>query len=56
MEKLNRKKFFTFISKTAFFTAVVSFLPAKFLNTVSKASEKKVNIKINPEAIKRNKV
>lgn len=56
MEKLNRKKFFSFITKTAFFTAVVSFLPTKFLNSVSKASEEKVIIKINPEAIKRNKV
>ncbi|MCX7876163.1 MAG: hypothetical protein N2321_08365 [Melioribacteraceae bacterium] len=56
MEKLNRKKFFSFLTKTALFTTVISALPINFIKSLNKASEEKINIKINPDAIKRNKV
>lgn len=56
MKKLDRKKFFSFITKGAALAAVSSFLPTKFLSSINKASEKKIAIKIHPEAVKRNKV
>lgn len=56
MEKLNRKNFFSLIGKTTILSVIASALPIKFFNSVSKVSEKKITIKINPEAIKRNKV
>lgn len=56
MEKLDRKKFFSFITKGALAVSFISSVPVKYLSSLKKASEKNINIKIHPEAVKRNKV
>lgn len=56
MEKIKRDKFFSILGKTTLLGTILSFLPTKFLKSLNNTSQKNITIKINPEAIKRNKV
>jgi hypothetical protein len=51
----NRRNFFGMVTKSAVGFAVLSSLPGKLFSKTQKKLKKKINIKIHPSAVKRNK-
>jgi hypothetical protein len=52
---MDRKKFFGIFAVSSALGLLTSF-PDKFLKNITHASMKNVNVKIHPDAVKRNKV